>query len=62
MKADLITIPEMAKRLQISKRKAYELKQRTGFPFYNFGERQTRVVWSEVVGWIQKNCNKEDSH
>lgn len=56
VKEDLLTIPQLAERLQISTRKAYELKHQKGFPFYNFGTRQTRVVWSEVSAWIESNC------
>jgi len=50
----LLTIPQMAERMQISARKAYELKQRPGFPFYNLGQRQTRVVWDEVQAWVKR--------
>ncbi|WP_139209685.1 AlpA family transcriptional regulator [Paenibacillus sp. NFR01] len=52
MNEELITIPQMADRLQISRRKAYELKNKPGFPFYNLGERQMRVAWHEVLEWI----------
>lgn len=55
---ELLTIPQMAERFKISKRKAYELKHRTGFPFYNVGQRQTRVIWSEVEKWMRDNCLK----
>lgn len=53
---ELLTIPQLADRLKISKRKAYELRHRKGFPFYNFGVRQIRVLWSDVEKWM-KNCN-----
>lgn len=56
MNEELITIPEMAERLKISRVYAYELKRRAGFPFYNFGVRQTRVLWSEVSKWVEENC------
>ncbi|MEV2909758.1 helix-turn-helix domain-containing protein [Paenibacillus larvae] len=56
---NLLTIPQLAKRLRISKRKAYELRHQAGFPFYNLGERQIRVVWSEVLEWIKK---EDESH
>ncbi|MGO4787005.1 helix-turn-helix transcriptional regulator [Paenibacillus sp. 2KB_20] len=55
---ELLTIPQLADRLKISKRKAYELKHRTGFPSYNVGQRQTRVIWSEVDRWMRANCLK----
>ncbi|MEV2661838.1 helix-turn-helix domain-containing protein [Paenibacillus larvae] len=54
MPEEMLTIPQLAARLQISERKAYELKQRKGFPFYKFGERQIRVIWSEVLEWTEK--------
>ncbi|MDP1513115.1 excisionase family DNA-binding protein [Paenibacillus sp. CMAA1739] len=60
MNPDLITVPQMAKRLQISKSKAYRLIGRTDFPSYNFGERQTRVFWPEVEKWVKsKHTHKK---
>ncbi|KGE16650.1 helix-turn-helix transcriptional regulator [Paenibacillus wynnii] len=56
---DLMTIPQMAERMQISERKAYEMRKQTGFPSYNFGERQIRVIWSEVMQWAKKQAEEE---
>lgn len=50
---EMLTIPQMADRLQISLRKAYELRSRKDFPSYNLGERQIRVRWSEVLKWLK---------
>lgn len=57
---DLITIPQMADRMQISLRKAYEMKNQAGFPSYNFGERQIRMIWSEVMQWAKEQDIREN--
>ncbi|KHL95375.1 hypothetical protein QW71_13005 [Paenibacillus sp. IHB B 3415] len=57
---ELMTIPQMAERMQISLRKAYEMKNQAGFPSYNFGERQIRVIWSEVMLWAKERSIREE--
>ncbi|WP_308637690.1 helix-turn-helix transcriptional regulator [Paenibacillus silvisoli] len=53
---EVITVPEMARRLKLNKQQAYDLVRTPGFPLLNFGgERQNRVIWSDVLQWLRKN-------
>ena len=55
---DVITIPELAKRLHIHADRAYELAMRPGFPLFNItgGERGNRTIWGDALDWIRANC------
>lgn len=55
---DVITIPEMAKRLKMGRQQAYDMAARKGFPLFNItgGERGNRVIWGDVLVWIRENC------
>ncbi|MNO86573.1 Helix-turn-helix domain protein [compost metagenome] len=55
----LITLPALAEKLGVSRTKVYELSRQPNFPLYNFGQRGKRVVWEEVVTWINQNIRKE---
>ncbi|MEK5479921.1 helix-turn-helix domain-containing protein [Paenibacillus sp. FSL R5-0407] len=59
MAEKLLTIPQLAERLQISERKAYELRHRKGFPYRKLGPRQIRVVWEEVQAWMCQEASNE---
>ncbi|MBB6689949.1 hypothetical protein H7B90_00895 [Cohnella xylanilytica] len=53
---DVLTINEMARRLHIRTREAYNLIETPGFPLINLGgERQNRVIWGDVLQWIRQN-------
>lgn len=52
---EVLTIAEMAKRLGIGKETAYEWIGRPGFPVYDLGERQKRVIWSDVIEWVRSH-------
>ncbi|WP_373865201.1 helix-turn-helix transcriptional regulator [Paenibacillus koleovorans] len=58
--SEVLTVPEMAKRLSIGKRSAYEMIETPGFPHYKLGERQTRVIWSEVIDWMRRGEKPND--
>lgn len=51
---EVLTVPQLAKRLKMSERRVYEMKRQMDFPFYNFGERQIRVIWEEVLEWMKR--------
>jgi hypothetical protein len=56
LEQEVITIPEMARRLKIRKDTAYNLAATPGFPVFNLGgERMNRVIWSDALDWIRKN-------
>jgi predicted DNA-binding transcriptional regulator AlpA len=57
---EVLSIPQMMKRLGIGKETAYEWASRPDFPVYDLGERQKRVVWSEVVAWVRKHRKEMD--
>lgn len=53
---DVITVPQMAKRLKVSPERAYELIAIKGFPLLNIGgERGNRVIWGDVLEWLRTN-------
>lgn len=55
---DVITIPELARRLHLNKTDAYNLVERPGFPLYNVtgGERGNKTIWGDALDWIRDNC------
>jgi hypothetical protein len=54
---DMITIPELARRLKIRKEAAYEMAETAGFPLYNLGgPRQNKTIWGDALDWIRENC------
>ena len=52
-----ISVPEMARRLGISKPKAYELARQNGFPAFHIGER---IVVHEALfeAWVKAQAEK----
>lgn len=53
---DVITIPEMARRMNLTKENGYELAAQPGFPLLDFGgERGKRVIWGDVLDWLRTN-------
>jgi hypothetical protein len=53
---DVLTILQMAKRLKMRSKDAYNLKDEPGFPLYNLGgPNKERVIWGEVLDYIRKN-------
>jgi len=49
----LITIPEVAKRLNLGKTKVYELIWKENLPVQKFG-RAVRVLPSELQQWLER--------
>lgn len=54
--ADVITVPEMQRRLQIRAQDAYNMVATPGFPVINItgGERGNRVIWGDVLNWLRQ--------
>lgn len=48
---DLLTVPEMAKMLKISRSKAYELLKEKGFPVIKIG-KCIRISKKSVFSWL----------
>jgi excisionase family DNA binding protein len=51
---NIMTIPEVARYLKISKSKVYSLVQRRKIPHVRIG-RNVRVRQSDLRAWIEKN-------
>ncbi len=52
----ILTIPEVARYLKISKSKIYYLVQRREIPHFRIG-RNVRIKESELVKWLDKPQN-----
>ncbi|ODA07327.1 hypothetical protein [Paenibacillus polymyxa] len=53
---EIITVPEMARRMKIRKQAAYDMVEEPGFPIYNIGgARGKRVLWPEPLEWLREN-------
>ena len=52
----ILTIPQVAKYLQLSKSKAYYLVKRNEIPHIRIG-RNVRVLEGDLVKWIQRMKN-----
>ncbi|WP_157794119.1 hypothetical protein [Paenibacillus donghaensis] len=53
---DVITIPELAKRLKVAKGQAYDIVSIRGCPVYDLGgERQKRIIWGDFLVWFRTN-------
>jgi excisionase family DNA binding protein len=52
----ILTIPQVAKYLQLSKSKAYYLVNRNEIPHIRIG-RNVRVLEGDLIKWIQKMKN-----
>lgn len=53
---DVITIPELAKRLKVAKGQAYDIVAIRGCPVYDLGgERQKRIIWGDFLVWFRTN-------
>jgi hypothetical protein len=51
---DVITIPELARRLKVDKGKAYDMTFQPDCPVYDLGgERGKRVIWGDFLGWFR---------
>lgn len=54
---DVISIPELARRLHLSKTDAYNLAETPGFPLYNLGgPRKHKTIWGDALDWVRENC------
>lgn len=54
---DVITIPELRKRLKIRKQTVYDMVSEPDCPVYNAGGGD-RVIWGEFLGWYKKRFRK----
>ncbi|MEK4876924.1 MULTISPECIES: hypothetical protein [Paenibacillus] len=53
---DVITVPELATRLKVSKFQAYEMVSIHGCPVYELGgERQKRIIWGDFLDWFRSH-------
>jgi excisionase family DNA binding protein len=48
---ELLTIPEMAKLLKISRSKAYSMSKEKGFPIIKIG-KSLRILKDELLKWL----------
>ena len=53
---EILTIPQVAKYLQISKAKIYYLVQRKQIPHIKIG-RNVRITESDLIKWLEKQKN-----
>ncbi len=53
---EILTIPQVAKYLKISKAKIYYLVQRREIPHIKIG-RNVRIRESDLVKWLEKHKN-----
>ena len=53
---ELITIPEMASFLRISRTKAYQLIKYNNFPIIRI-DKSIRIIKSELLEWLKINEN-----
>jgi hypothetical protein len=52
---DVITIPELARRLKVEKQKAYNIVSEPGCPLYDLGgDRQKRLIWGDFLDWFRQ--------
>lgn len=59
---DVITVPELAKRLKVSKDQVYDIVSIKGCPVYDLGgERQKRIIWGDFLGWFRENFKASDN-
>ncbi|MEK5162023.1 hypothetical protein NYE69_06730 [Paenibacillus sp. FSL R5-0527] len=54
---DIITIPELRRRLKIRKQTVYDMISEAGCPVYNAGGGD-RVIWGEFLEWYKKRFKK----
>lgn len=50
--SDILTVPEMARLLKISRSKAYSLTKEKGFPIIKIG-KSIRVLKNELYKWLK---------
>lgn len=51
---DVITIPELAKRLKVKKERIYDIVAEPDCPVYDMGgERQRRIIWGDFLDWYR---------
>ncbi|MGN7167925.1 hypothetical protein ACTHSJ_18865 [Paenibacillus cellulositrophicus] len=56
---DVITIPELRKRLKIRKQSVYDMLSEPGCPVYNTGGgKGDRVIWGEFLEWFKERFKK----
>jgi excisionase family DNA binding protein len=58
MNDQLLTVPEAAKYLRISKSQLYLLVQRKKIPYVRLTEKRIVIRESELQKWIEKNTIK----
>jgi hypothetical protein len=53
---DILTIPELARRLKADKSKTYDIVSIKGCPLFDIGgDRGKRVIWGDFLDWFRKN-------
>ncbi len=53
---DILTIPELARRMKMDKNKTYDIVSVKGCPLYDIGgERGKRIIWGDFLHWFRKN-------
>ena len=60
MNDQILTIPEVAAYLKVSKSKIYYLVQRNEIPYIRLG-RNVRILESDLAAWLQMQKSKEPS-
>lgn len=57
---DVITVPELAIRLKVSKGQAYDIVAIHGCPVYDLGGvRQKRIIWGDFLQWFRENYKEQ---
>lgn len=57
--ADVITIPELRKRLKVRKETVYDMLSEEDCPVYNTGgAKGDRVIWGEFLEWFKARYKK----
>ncbi|MCY9541816.1 hypothetical protein M5X00_32060 [Paenibacillus alvei] len=52
---EVLTIPQLMRRLKIGKESMYDILAEPGCPVFTLGgPRQQRVIWSEFVQWLKE--------
>ena len=53
---EILTIPEVASYLKLSKAKLYYMVKRQQIPHFRIGERNVRIRKTDLEKWIEANC------
>ncbi|MBK5108489.1 MAG: helix-turn-helix domain-containing protein [Anaerolineales bacterium] len=54
---DILTVPEVAEYLKLSKSKTYRMVQQNKIPYVRIG-RNVRIRKKDLLNWIEVNCIK----